>query len=133
LARKIQDETGPALEQELTPKHGPKTEQLDQNRKPSVKSKPECMCSWPTHRLTRPNRKIGTICKSKRYSRKKTGDRHSALRFKAKGTGSTDGFGSQQETHSESDRRWINQKQAPKAETAPRKIKTEIYSSTREN
>jgi hypothetical protein len=56
-----------------------------------------------------------------------------ALRFGAEGTGSTDGFISQQETQSESDHRWINQKQAPKAETAPRKIKTKIYSSTGEN
>jgi hypothetical protein len=59
FARKIQDETGPALGQELTPERGLKTEQLDLNRKSSVKSKPERTCSWPTHRLTRPNRKIG--------------------------------------------------------------------------
>jgi hypothetical protein len=58
LARKIQDETELALEQELAPERGPKTEQLDLNRKLSVKSKPERTCFWPTHRLTRPNRKI---------------------------------------------------------------------------
>jgi hypothetical protein len=56
---KIQDETGPVLEQELMSERGPKTEQLNLNRKPSVKSKPERTCSWPTHRLTRPNKKIG--------------------------------------------------------------------------
>jgi hypothetical protein len=38
---------------------------------------------------------IGTRSKSKRYSRKKTEDRHSALGFRVEGTGLTDVFGSQ--------------------------------------
>jgi hypothetical protein len=41
------------------PERGAKTEQLDLNQKPIVKSKPERMCSWPTHLLARLNRKIG--------------------------------------------------------------------------
>jgi hypothetical protein len=59
LAWKIQDEVGPTLEQELVPDHGLKTEQLDLNWKLSVKSNPERTFSWPMHRLTRSNRKIG--------------------------------------------------------------------------
>jgi ATPase subunit of ABC transporter with duplicated ATPase domains len=43
----------------LPSKRGMKTEKQDLNQKSIVKSKLERTCSWPTHWLTRANRKIG--------------------------------------------------------------------------